>query len=39
MTDYYISKVLYQQNSQIIDRVEVYANKGQSLSDPVEMLL
>lgn len=38
MADYYISKVLYQQNSQIIDRVEVYANKGQSLSDPVEML-
>lgn len=38
MADYYISKVLYQQNSQIIDRAEVYANKGQSLSDPVEML-
>ncbi|CAG0967577.1 hypothetical protein METP2_01194 [Methanosarcinales archaeon] len=38
MADNYISKVLYQQNRQIIDRVEVYENKGQSLSAPIEML-
>lgn len=38
MADYYISKVLYQQDKQIIDKVIVYASNGQSLSDPVEML-
>ena len=38
MADYYISKVLYQQNNQIIDKVMVYKSNGQSLSSPVEML-
>ena len=38
MVDYYISKVLYQQNKQILDKVEVYESNGQYLSGPVEML-
>jgi hypothetical protein len=37
MADYYISKVIYLTDKQIIDKVEVYQNRSQVFGEPSEM--